>query len=218
VRERGDPIALFGGTFDPVHFGHLRAALEARRKLGLASLRLLPAGNPPHRRGTYAPATDRLAMLRLAAASAEGFEVDDREIRRGGYSYMVDTLKEISSEAPGRPLLLLIGQDAANGLDGWHQWRRLFELAHLVILRRPGAAPQGSRDVLQALDERRVDDPEALRASVAGSVFDLEVTPLEISSTGIRAECAAGYSPRYLLPDPVLDYIEEHGLYRAEGG
>lgn len=214
MRDLGEPIGLFGGTFDPVHFGHLRAALEARRQLGLARLRLLPAGNPPHRSGTFASAEDRLAMLRLSAGSFDGFEVDDREIRRDGYSYMVDTLQEISVESPGRPLLLLVGQDAANALDSWHQWRRLFDLSHLVILRRPGSEATGSRDVLRVLDERRVTDRRALFETAAGAVYSLEVTPLDISSTGIRAECAAGYSPRYLLPDPVLDYIERHGLYR----
>jgi len=128
-------IGIFGGTFDPVHFGHLRAAVEAREKLGLDDFRLLPAGEPPHRGKTSASAVQRLDMLRLAIAGCPGLQVDDREIRRAGSSFMVDTLEDLRRESPASPLLLLIGQDAANGLDRWHRWPALFDLAHLVVMR-----------------------------------------------------------------------------------
>jgi len=206
-------IALFGGTFDPVHFGHLRAALEAREKLGIPDLRLLPAGDPPHRADTFATAAQRLAMLELAIGHCPGLRIDDRELRRQGPSFMVDTLAEIRGEAGAAPLLLLIGQDAANALDSWHRWLDLFDLAHLVVMRRPDAHFRCSGELLLQIEQRRVENPEQLLQSAAGRVLPLEVTQLDISSTFIRRLLADGRSPRFLLPDPVLDYIEQQRLY-----
>jgi len=208
-------IGLFGGTFDPVHFGHLRAALEAREKLGVPDLRLLPAGDPPHRPDTVATAAQRLAMLELAVESCPGLGIDDRELRRPGPSFMVDTLAEIRSEAGSTPLLLLIGQDAANALDSWHRWRDLFDLAHLVVMRRPDAHFRCAGELLLQIGQRRVETPEELLHSPAGRVLPLEVTQLDISSTFIRRLLADGRSPRFLLPDPVLEYIEQQRLYGA---
>lgn len=207
-------IGIFGGTFDPVHYGHLRAASEARERLSLADLRLLPAGNPPHRAVTFASAEHRLAMLRLALANHSDLWVDDREVRRGGYSYMVDTLKEIRLEEGEGPLLLMIGQDSANKLDSWHQWQQLFTLAHLVIMRRPDSRHGYSGALFQEMHPRVVSDPGLLRQSPAGLVLPLEVTQLAISSTEIRRQIAGGESARFLLPDSVIKYIHDHGLYR----
>lgn len=208
-------IGLFGGTFDPVHYGHLRAAVEARERLGLARLRLLPAGSPPHRDRTFAPAGERLQMLRLAVRAHPDLEVDDREVRRAGASYMVDTLAEIRTEVAATPLLLLIGQDAANGLDGWHEWRRLFELAHLVVLRRPESSHAYSGPLGAEMRSRKVRHAAELSDSPAGRVLSLEVTQLAISSTGIRQLIARGRSPDFLLPDAVVEHIERAGLYRG---
>lgn len=206
-------IGIFGGTFDPVHFGHLRAAAEASEQLPLEEFRLLPAGTPPHRTQTYASGEHRLAMLTLAVADHDDLAVDDREVRRGGYSYMADTLSEIRAEEGDAALLLMVGQDAANQLDSWHDWRRLFELAHLVVMRRPGSRHQYSGALFEELQPRRVDDVRALTRAPSGCVFSLEVTQLEISSTGIRELIAAGRSPRFLLPETVIRYIREHRLY-----
>jgi nicotinate-nucleotide adenylyltransferase len=208
-------VGLFGGTFDPVHYGHLRAALEAREKLGLDALRLLPAGDPPHRPDTVASAAQRLAMLGLAIASEPALLLDDREIRRAGPSFMVDTLAEIRAEAGTAPVLLLVGQDAANALDSWHRWRDLFHLAHLVVLRRPDAHFRCAGELRRQIEERRVTGPGDLLQTPAGQVLSLEVTQLDISSTVIRRLLAEGRSPRFLLPDPVLEYIEEQRLYGA---
>jgi len=210
-----DAIGLFGGTFDPVHFGHLRAALEAREKLGLSRLRLLPAGDPPHRSDTVATAAQRLAMLDLAVASCEGLQVDDRELRRAGPSFMVDTLAEVRREAGTAPVLLLIGQDAANALDSWHRWRDLFSLAHLVVMRRPDAHFLCDGELLRQIERRRVAQPGDLLKAPAGQVLPLEVTQLDISSTLIRHLLAEGRSPQFLLPDPVLEYIRRQHLYGA---
>jgi len=206
-------IGIFGGTFDPVHFGHLRAAVEAREKLAVADFRLLPAGQPPHRESPAASPAQRLEMLRLAIAGCPHLQVDDREVRRAGFSYMSDTLAEIRDEAGDTPLLLLIGQDAANALDTWHEWRRLFDLAHLVVMRRPEAHFQCAGELRSEIERRRVRDPVRLHECPAGRVLSLEITQLDISSTDIRARLASRRSPRFLLPDQVLDYIRSQGLY-----
>jgi len=204
---------IFGGTFDPVHYGHLRAASEAGERLELEDLRLLPAGTPPHRPAPFAAAHHRLAMLNLALSGQPDLWADDREIRRPGNSYMVDTLTDIRREEGDVPLLLLIGQDAANALDSWHRWLQLFQLAHIVILRRPDTSQAGSGALLHEFQTRSVKEPLPLRQKPAGLVYSLEVTQLAISSTDIRRQIAGGNSPRFLLPDSVIGYIRDNRLY-----
>jgi nicotinate-nucleotide adenylyltransferase len=211
-------VGIFGGTFDPVHFGHLRAAVEAREKLGLTDFRLLPAGRPPHRGDTVASAKQRLEMLTLAVGGCEDLAVDDREVRRDGFSYMADTLAEIRSEVGDAPLMLLIGQDAANALDRWHEWRRLFGLAHIVVMRRPDAHFDCRGELREQIERRRVRDVAGLHADPGGRVLSLEITQLDISATHIRSLLASGRSARFLLPDPVIDYIRAQGLYREAAG
>lgn len=215
-RPAGTVSGLLGGTFDPVHFGHLRAAVEAAEKLGLDDLRLLPAGLPPHRAHPVASAVQRLDMLRLAIAHCPGLQVDDREVRRPGPSFMVDTLETFRSETGDSPLLLLVGQDAANELDTWHRWRDLFDLAHLVVMRRPDAHFSCRAELSAQIERRRVDGPERLRDAAGGYVLSLEITQLDISSTFIRELFAAGHSPRFLMPDEVIDYVRQQRLYGAE--
>ena len=208
-------IGIFGGTFDPVHYGHLRAAIEAMEMLQLQDFRLVPAGTPPHRTNTFASADHRLAMLRLALSRYPELQIDDREVRREGSSFMVDTLGEIRREAGDAPILMMIGQDAANDLDQWHEWHRLFDLTHLVIMRRPESKHNYSGALSAQMQQRLVNNPGRLQDSAAGLILHLEVTQLAISSTGIRRQIRAGLSPRFLLPDLVIDYIFEHGLYRS---
>jgi nicotinate-nucleotide adenylyltransferase len=204
---------IFGGTFDPVHYGHLRAASEATEFLGLTDLRLIPAGTPPHRPPAFAAAGHRLNMLQLALAGHQDLWADDREVRRQDVSYMVDTLGEIRLEEGDVPLLLLVGQDAVNSLDSWHRWRQLFKLAHIVILHRPDSAVAYSDELLNELQPRSTRDLRGLRESPAGLVYSLEVTQLAISATDIRRQIAGGKSPRFLLPDGVIQYIRDNGLY-----
>jgi len=208
-------VGVFGGTFDPVHYGHLRAAHEVREILGLTDFRLVPAGQPPHREAPQASASQRLEMLRRAIGPVSGFHVDDREIRRSGDSYMVDTLGELRAECGAAPIVLLVGQDAANQLDGWHRWQSLFELAHLAVMRRPGTAPGWRGELKRFMEQRLVLSPQSLRSRPAGRVLLLDVTQLAISSTDIRQQLRSGRSPRFLLPDSVLDYIREQRLYFA---
>ncbi len=213
VQGKKRAIGIFGGTFDPVHYGHLRAAVEVMEKLQLQDFRLLPAGTPPHRSNTFASAEHRLAMLGLALSAYPDLVVDDREVRREGYSFMVDTLSEIRAEEGDAPLILMIGQDAANSLDQWHEWRRLFELAHLVIMRRPDSKHYYSGELFEQVQPRLVKHPGKLNDSPAGLILPLEITQLAISSTDIRRRMRAGLSPRFLLPKPVIAYIRENKLY-----
>jgi len=210
-------LAIFGGTFDPVHFGHLRAAVEAKEILQLQCLTLLPAGNPPHRGSTFASAADRLAMLQLAVQDCPDLQVDAREVQREGNSYMVDTLSELRSEiGPVRPLSLLLGQDAVNGLDSWMQWRRLFGLAHIIVMRRPDARHEYSAELSAELAPRLRTHSQALQQHPSGLVLPVEVTQLAISSTDIRQRLQRGKSCRFLLPEAVNVYIQQHRLYPAQ--
>jgi nicotinate-nucleotide adenylyltransferase len=215
AHDRPAAIGVFGGTFDPVHFGHLRAAVEAREKLGLDDFRLIPAGRPALRVAPDASGQQRLDMVRLALSGCSDLRVDDREVRRPGASYMVDTLADIRREAGAATLMLLIGQDAANALDGWHRWRELFDLAHVIVMRRPEAHFECRGELREQIDRRRATGVAELRDAPAGRVLSLEITQLDISSTAIRSLIAQGRSVRFLTPDRVIDYIRSRGLYAS---
>jgi nicotinate-nucleotide adenylyltransferase len=213
------PLAILGGTFDPVHFGHLRLAADVRNALALDDVRLVPSGDPPHRDAPRASAADRVAMLQLAVAAFPGLAVDTREIARGGKSFTVDTLADLRAEMPARPLALLVGADAFQGFPAWHRWRTLFDLAHIVVVPRPGVALERglSDDLAAEWRARRIDDPQGLRDRPAGTIYVQPVTAQPISSSFIRAKLAAGASSvelAGLLPASVLAYIESNQLYR----
>jgi nicotinate-nucleotide adenylyltransferase len=206
-------IGVLGGTFDPIHHGHLRLAVEVREALGLRELRLVPARVPPHRERPLASAADRLAMLRAAVAGSPGLAVDTREIDREGPSYTVDTLRSLRAEHPEEPVCLCLGMDAFRSLDTWHLWRELPRLAHLAVVRRPGGRAPRAGPVAELLSAARVARPEDLQRAPAGAVALVDVPPLAISATRIRALVGAGRDPRWLLPDGVLAVIRERGLY-----
>lgn len=198
------PLALFGGTFDPVHLGHLSVAWEAAELLD-AEVRLLPASVPPHRAPPLATAAQRVAILRAALQGQSRLTLDTRELDREGPSYTIDTLHALRTEQGQRPLVLLLGADAFAGLASWHRWRELFEAAHLGVLSRPGVAARLPDALEREVAGRRIADASALRALPAGKVVELAVTPLEISATRIRELLAAGRDPRYLLPAGLFD-------------
>jgi nicotinate-nucleotide adenylyltransferase len=207
------PLAIFGGTYDPVHIGHLRVAWEAAEALD-AEVRLMPAHVPPHRAQPLASASDRVAMLRLALAGQSRLALDQRELSRPGPSYTVETLRDLRREiGPQRPLLLLVGADAYAGLPTWHDWVELYALAHLVVLTRPGHPVEWTGVLALETRARRADRAAILRDAPGGRVLELAVTPLEVSASYLRAEFAAGREPRYLVPDAVLAYIRAHRLY-----
>ena len=198
-------IVLLGGTFDPVHAGHLRVAWEASEALD-AEVRLMPAHVPPHRGQPVASVAQRLAILRAALKGQDRLRIDERELRRDGPSFSVDTLTELRREAgDSRSLVLLMGADAFAGLPTWHRWQDLFDLAHIGVLTRPGTHPVLGADLQDQLQQRRCRAPAELHAAPAGRILSIEVTALEISASAIRAQLAAGRQPRYLMPDAVLD-------------
>lgn len=208
-----EPIGIFGGTFDPIHYGHLRTAFELWQSLRLAQVRFLPTGSPPHRDQPTTSPELRLAMVRAAVASETAFTVDDREIRRGGVSYSVDTLAELRREFPQRSLCLLLGMDAFLGLPNWHRWRELFELAHVVVAHRPGWKAPMTGPLGEVMVDRGTGSVRELHAQPAGRIHVHAVTQLEISSTELRALILAGRDLRYLVPDAVRDLIRQSGCY-----
>lgn len=206
-------IGIFGGSFDPVHFGHLRPALEILEALSLDQLRFIPSGLPPHRAAPVASAEQRLAMLRAAVADEPRFQVDERELRRKALSYSFDTLAELRRELPQDRLVLALGLDAFLGFTTWHRWKELLELAHLVVAHRPGTSLDTHGEIAMLVQEREVDDVDALMAERAGRLMFLPVTQLEISSSGIREAAARGGELRYLVPDPVRKLIQDSHCY-----
>jgi nicotinate-nucleotide adenylyltransferase len=207
------PLALFGGTFDPIHLGHLRTAFELLQALKLSEVRFLPTGNPPHRQGTLADAEQRLALVRAAVADQPGFTVDDREVRRTGPSYSVDTLSELRAENPARPICLLLGMDAFLGLPSWHRWQEILQLAHVVVAHRPGWKAPTQGPLGEAMIDRGTGSIRDLHAQPAGRIFVHAVTQLEISSTELRQLIAGGGDPRYLVPDSVRSLLPQLGCY-----
>ncbi len=207
----GARIGVYGGSFDPVHFGHLRPALEVGERLALNAVHMIPLHGAVHRRQPLATPEQRLAMLRAALQGQRLLRADDREIRRGGASYMVDTLESLRVEHPHATPYLLLGADAFAGFAAWRSPRHILRLAHLVVMRRPGAAPRCPADWLGA---HCVDTVEALHDRAAGGIAFVDVTQLEISSTRIRELLRAGRSAAYLTPAAVSAIIETQGLYR----
>ena len=199
-----NPLAIFGGTFDPVHLGHLSVAWEAAELLD-AEVRLLPASVPPHRAPPIASAAQRVAILRAALHGQSRLTIDTRELDRAGPSWTIDTLRELRAEQGDRPLVLLLGADAFAGLASWHRWRELFEATHIGVLSRPGISADLPDELEREVAGRRIADAVGLRVLPAGKVVELAVTPLEISATRIRELLAAGRDPRYLLPAGLFD-------------
>ena len=210
------PIGLFGGTFDPLHYGHLRTAFELWQMLRLAEVRFMPTGSPPHREEPLAPAQLRLEMVRAAVADQPAFLVDDREVRRAGVSYSVDTLTELRAENPGRSLCLILGMDAFLGLPNWHRWRDLLDLAHVIVAHRPGWRAPTMGPLGEVMVDRGTGSVRDLHEQLGGRIYVHAVTQLEISSTDLRQLIAQGRDPRYIVPEEVRRIIRETKCYAAE--
>lgn len=207
-------IGILGGTFDPIHFGHIKPALELLHKLPLQEIRFIPCHIPPHRDTPAATPEQRWAMLNIVVRSQPGFIADPRELQRDGPSYTVDTLLDLRNElGPDRPLCLIMGNDAFNGLTGWYHWQQILELAHIVVLKRPGSRLPDDGPLADLLLHSSLERPQYLSRSPQGGVLPCEVTPVDISSTAIRNCIQAGESPRYMLPGAVWAYIKRHRLY-----
>ena len=214
------PLGLFGGTFDPIHFGHLRLATELAEAFRLEQVLFIPAGLPYHRgREAHASAEQRLTMVKLATQRDARFGVDERELKRDGPTYTFDTLAEIRKERGAEvPLVFLLGSDTFAQIDTWHRWTELFELAHFAVAIRaddqqwaskgPGAFPAG-------VGPRVTLNLRELLGLPAGKIMTFSMTPLAISSTAMRSLVREDASVRYLTPDPVAEYIRSHKLYQS---
>lgn len=209
---------MLGGTFDPIHFGHLRLAEEMLELADLQAIRFIPTGTPPHRNAPQVTAAQRSEMVGLAIADHPAFVLDEREVKRAGTCYTVDTLRELRAElGETQPLCLLMGGDAFLQLHTWHEWEQLFDLAHIVVGYRPGftleerihAAPS----VLRQCYQQRLCAAAALSQHPCGGIVELAIPKLEISATLIRSRVAEQRTIRYLLPNAVADYIHQHQLY-----
>ena len=205
---------MYGGTFDPIHFGHLRTALEIREAVGIEDMRLVPCGQPPHRSEPLAHGDLRRRMLDLAVEPEPGLTVDPRELQRDGPSYMVDTLASILDEQQDQTVVLIVGMDVFKGIVNWYQWRKLFSLAHIVVVQRPGYPAQIPPAIVELDGVLHTTDSESLNMRSSGLIYFHEVTQLEISATAIRRLIRNARSPRYLLPERVLQLIESERLYR----
>jgi len=214
-------LGIFGGTFDPIHCGHLELAREVRAALNLAAIRFIPAGDPPHRAAPVAPAIHRLAMVELAIAEHPGLEVDTREIQRRGRSYAVETLEELRRELPSHRLALIVGGDAFLGFPTWHRWRELFDFAHVIVVARPGVSFELALPPALASEwaTRLRSDASVLTSERAGAIIVQPITAHPIAASAIRAELARGpdgiAAVRGLLPAAVLAYIDRNQLYRS---
>lgn len=209
------PLAIMGGAFDPVHFGHLRTAIELQERTGFSELYLVPVGRPSHRAAPVASAALRLQMLELAVQDLPWCRVDAREVRREGLSYSIDTLAEFRAQWPTRSLCLILGMDAFLGLPGWHRWTELAQFAHLIVAQRPGWSAQLPDDLQAWLQPIQVHSSNQLHREPAGRVLIQAVTALEIASSAIRDQIAAGRSPQFLLPDAALRLAQQSGCYGA---
>jgi len=201
-------IGILGGTFDPIHHGHLRTALDVQQALGLDELRLIPLRDPPHRQQPSSTPEQRMEMVQAAISGVPGLTTDRRELDREGKSYSLLTLQSLRQELGNTPICLILGQDAFQGFPQWHQPNEFLQLAHLVVMQRPGETTH------HLYPERITTDPDDLRSNPGGNIYLQTVTQLDISSTRIRAMLQNGQSPHYLLPAPVLAIIERDSLYR----
>lgn len=206
-------IAVFGGTFNPIHLGHLRSAVELLEQLELQELRFMPSAQPPHRAAPELSAAQRATMVELAIAAEPRLRCDRRELARTGPSYTLLSLQSLRAElGPHIGIVLVLGCDALLGLCSWYRWRELLDYCHIVAIARPDWAWPEHGELADYLAPRRIS-VQALRASAAGGVCTLALRPLPISATEIRRLLQCGRSIRYLVPDPVCDFIHQHQCY-----
>jgi nicotinate-nucleotide adenylyltransferase len=207
-------IGVLGGTFDPIHFGHIKPALELLRTLPLGEIRFIPCAVPPHRSTPIATPAQRWQMLNIVLRHQEGLRADDRELRREGPSYTVDTLLDLREELGEKEsICLIMGNDVFRDLPTWNRWEQILGLAHIVIATRPGSGMPLSGPAAELLMRSRPNGAQMLKQRPCGGILPCEVTPVNVSSTTIRDCISNGQSPRYMLPGGVWNFIRRHGLY-----
>ena len=201
-------MGIFGGTFDPIHFGHLRPAYEVMQAAGLEQVRFLPNRLPPHRESPWLDTETRRQLVEVAIADVDGFVLDDRELKREGPSYMVDTLADLKNDFPEHHLCLIMGMDAFSGFTQWHRWQDILNLCHLIIASRPGAVKPDFAEFRDIIESRFCDQTEALVGSQQGQILLQSVTLLDISASQIRQSLISGASIRYLVPESIRERLE----------
>ncbi len=206
-------IGILGGTFDPIHFGHLRLALELYDTLNLERVHILPCYQPVHRKQPEASPEHRLAMVRCAIAEEPAFVADTTEIDRKGSSYMIDTLLTLKQKLGQQPICLLLGIDAFLGFTSWHRYEGILENAHIVIAHRPQYTLPETGVIADLLNKHLQSDISLIHSRESGVILLRPLTPLEISASDIRKQIAMGRNPRYLLPNAVQDYIKQQRIY-----
>lgn len=206
-------IGIFGGSFDPIHYGHLHVALTLYQQLRLNEVRFIPCKNPVNNKKIVASEQQRLTMLQLALQPYSYFSIDQRELHRGTPSYMIETLASLRIELGNTPLGLILGYDNLATLDRWHQWASLIDYAHLLIVPRPDQAKSYPKKIHAFVENNQTLNPLLLYQQPAGLLFMTDVKALPISATYIRQAIASGNYPVGLLPPAVLDYILEQKLY-----
>ena len=208
-------VGILGGTFDPVHEGHTRIALDVAEECVLDSVRFVPNARSPLRDNAFASNEDRVAMLQLALAGQGRLDIDDRELQREPPSYTFDTLRSLRDEMPGTALCFILGVDAFMQFHQWHYWQEIPTLAHLLIAARPGCELVfGNSDLEMLYEDHRTTDVSDLHNSLYGYIYICNVTPVDISATRVRENIRSGKSIKGMVCEPVARYIEEHGLYQ----
>ena len=207
-------IGVLGGTFNPIHHGHLRLALSAYEQLGLSRVHLMLSARPPHKDELQATTEQRWTMLQTAVADEPALFADDCEIHRAGYSYTIDSLKALK-QTTQQSLVLILGSDALNGLSTWHQWQSLLDYCHIVVVKRPAQALCLTSTLENYLHDKTIDNIDSLKQQPAGHfyVLDLYPPPCDISATTIRHLIQHKKNPRYFLPEAVRALISAYGLY-----
>ncbi len=211
-------IGLLGGTFNPIHFGHLRMAEELAEALKLNQVRFIPSANPPHKETPAINAQQRAAMVQLAIHENPTFVLDSRELSRDGASYTIDTLTSLRDELGAQvSMTLFMGSDAFTQFDTWHRWQEIIEYCHIALVQRPqlrGEQNRLSKTLETFLHHHYSENSDDLQGTASGIITMRKITALDISSTAIRHALEHGHSVRYLMPESVIDYIERHQLYR----
>lgn len=213
MQQTQKTIGILGGTFDPIHHGHLRMAIELSQSLDLAKVHIMPTGKPMHRKQPLASADHRLEMVKLAVKDEPSLFADDREIRRSGATYTIDTLIEMRKEMPDTPFCLLLGIDAFLGFASWQRYQEILDYAHIIIAHRPHYQPPADGVIAKLLADHKQEEAGYIHENLAGGILLKPIAALEISATEIRKLIAMEGNPRYLLPDNVYQYIKKQGIY-----
>lgn len=210
---RAQLIGILGGTFDPIHNGHLHIATSLLKQLPLDEVRFLPCFTPVHRAAPIASPQDRLAMLRLACANLPNITIDEHEIHRQGPSYMIDTLRELKKEQPNDHFCLILGQDSFNFFDLWFEWQSILDYCHLIIVNRPHSNNEFNKTLQQFIIEFRSLNSNSLSLLPNGKIFFCEISPLDISATQLRRQLNKKHYDEKAISPLVLQYIIQHRLY-----